>query len=140
MKKTSAKKTVKESTSARQNHRAFQGFVNRTIEQHGSDIKVILNPIHDFEELRTHRESLYESRWLKQVQADKRNEVITDELTKRIHRKRWLERELSVVDGWILNNESSKSDKESIIIQMEKYRLYVQSEMEELSSKSIFDI
>lgn len=136
MKKINTKNEIKKSTTSRQNHRVLQGFVNRSIEEQGSNVKVKLNPTYDFEELKTHREDLYESSWLELIKEDRRNEVPTNESSKILHRKRWLKKELGTIERWISLEENSKLGKESTIIQIEKYNLYIQLELEKINQKT----
>lgn len=135
MKKSKKNNKLKNERTEKEKYNGLQSFVNRSFEENGQNKIPILNPIFDFDELKNHREKLYKNEWSEQVKSDLKNEVKTDESTKKIHRKRWLSNELKLCDKWILGQESSKFGKESTIVQIEKYRLYVNQELEKSNKK-----
>jgi hypothetical protein len=92
-----------------------------------------LNPTHDFEKLKIHRQNIYEvdeKDYIRNLEIN--NQEITDYKLKG-HYVDWLKKELKVIDQWLSdsfpNGEPKKMPETIVQIEIEKYRNYVNSEI-----------
>lgn len=89
-------------------------------------------PTHNFEMLKAHRlKNVFEPEKAKLIEENKINKIGTDDTDVRLLYIQWLKDELLTIDNWIerINKLSTKVLYKADIIQIEKYRLFVNDEI-----------
>lgn len=92
----------------------------------------IILPTHNFELLKAHRlKNVFEPEKAKLIEENKINKIGTDEIDVRLLYIQFLNDELKAIDNWIerINKLSTKVLYKAEIIQIEKYRLFINDEI-----------
>jgi hypothetical protein len=94
---------------------------------------MIINPTHDFEKLKIHRQNIYEVDERDYIRNLKINNQKITKYKLRCHYVDWLKNELIVIEQWLSNKYPNGKYRQILSfsdqIEIEKYRDYVNSEI-----------